>query len=404
VRSSLRSNFSWTLLGNLGYTTSQWLVIVLIAKLGSPEMVGQFTLAVALCSPIMLAASLGLRTVQANDVHRRYSFATYLGLRVVTTSVAVALIVVVAVAGYRSSAAIIAVYAVAKAAEATSEIIWAQLQQQEDMGRIARSMVLKGSLALAAVALALVTTRDLVATAAGIAVGWSIALVAYDFTVARGFDQSVRPRFVRSELVTLARTSFPLGIVLMVGSYAANAPRYLVDYFSGDRELGLFSANANLMLLGVTLMTALGQATAPRLARAFIDHDRTEVMRLLRTLLVTAIVLGITGITVAALAGRFALGILYTQVYAERGDILVVVMIAGLATNIASAFGVLVTASGEYNRQIGLQAINLVVGLGTAWALVPTYGALGAAWALCAAATITAVVFGALASVRIRSL
>jgi O-antigen/teichoic acid export membrane protein len=404
VRGSLRSNFSWTLVGNLAYATCQWLLIVVIAKLGSPEMVGRFTLAVAVCSPLMIAAGLGLRTVQANDVGRMRPFGVYLGLRLVTTAAGFGAIAIVAVGGYRAASPVILVYALAKAAESTSEIVWAQLQQQEDMGRIARSMILKGLFAVTAVIVALIVTHDLTVAAAGIAAAWTITLVGYDLVGARGFDQSLRPRFERTQLLSLARTALPLGIVLMVGSYAANAPRYLLDHFGGDRELGLFSANANLMLIGLTLMTALGQAAAPRLARAFLDRNRGEAIRLLRTLLMVAFGLGLCGVVIAAVAGKFALALLYTEDYADRVDVLVVVMLAGMASNIASAFGVTVTASGEYRRQIVLQGLNLVVALAVAWALVPSYGALGAAWALCAASIVTAIVFGLLAGVRLRAL
>lgn len=351
----------------------------------------------------MIAAGLGLRTAQANDVGRSRPFGVYLGLRLTTTAMALVVIVVVALVGYRTAASVILVYALAKAAEATSEIVWGQLQQQEDMARIARSMVLKGVLATSAVAIALVVTHDLLVVVAGIALAWGLTLVGYDLVVARRFDQSLRPQFDVVALGELARTSLPLGIVLMIGSYAANVPRYLVDHYGGERELGVFSANANLMVIGVTLMTALGQAAAPRLARAYFERNRREVARLLRTLLAVALTLGLGGVAVAALAGRFALALLYTREFAERVDVLIVVMLAGLAANIAGAFGVMITASGEYRRQVGLQIANLVVALGVAWLLVPSYGALGAAWAACAASSVTAIAFGLLALARLRA-
>jgi len=162
VRGSLRRNFSWTLAGNLAYAGCQWAVVVAIAKLGSPELVGKFTLAVAVCAPIMLAAGLGLRTVQANDVGRERPFSIYLGLRVATTLAAVVAIALVAVVGYRGAVPVVLAYAVAKSAEAISEIIWGQLQQQERMAQIARSMVAKGVTSVIGVTLALALTHDLV--------------------------------------------------------------------------------------------------------------------------------------------------------------------------------------------------------------------------------------------------
>jgi O-antigen/teichoic acid export membrane protein len=404
VRSSLRRNFSWTLVGNLTYAACQWAIVVAIAKLGSPELVGRFTLAVAVCAPIMIATGLGLRTVQANDVGRDYPFAVYLGLRVITMVIAVTSIGIVAAIGYRASLGVILAYAGAKVAEATSEIVWAQLQQQERMAQIARSMVTKGATAVVAVTIALAVTHDLVIATAALAAAWFVTLAGYDLAVARTFDQPLRPSFARGPLARLARTALPLGIVMMIGSYAANVPRYIVDHFHGARELGVFSAIANLMLVGTTLMTALGQTTTPRLARAYLDRDRRELWRLARILLGVATILGTGGVAVAVIAGRPILGLLYTADYASHADVLVVVMVAAFATNVASVFGVMVTATGEYQRQIALQLINLVVALAVGWRLVPAYGALGAAWALVASTTATALVFGALAVARVRAL
>src|SRR6266568_5527229 len=44
---SLRTNFAWTLAGNAVYAVCQWGMLVSIAKLGSPAMVGQFALGLA---------------------------------------------------------------------------------------------------------------------------------------------------------------------------------------------------------------------------------------------------------------------------------------------------------------------------------------------------------------------
>ena len=41
-RLTLRINFLWTLGGNVVYAASQWGILVVLAKLGTPQMVGEF--------------------------------------------------------------------------------------------------------------------------------------------------------------------------------------------------------------------------------------------------------------------------------------------------------------------------------------------------------------------------
>ena len=65
VRLSLRKNFTWTFAGNAIYAASQWGQLVVLAKLGTPETVGQIALALAICAPVIMFANLQLRSVQA---------------------------------------------------------------------------------------------------------------------------------------------------------------------------------------------------------------------------------------------------------------------------------------------------------------------------------------------------
>ena len=52
------ANFTWTFLGNTFYALTQWGILAALAKLGSAEMVGSFSLALALASPILMLASM----------------------------------------------------------------------------------------------------------------------------------------------------------------------------------------------------------------------------------------------------------------------------------------------------------------------------------------------------------
>src|ERR1022692_5216340 len=84
----LRVNFTWTLMGNVVYAGTQWGILVLLARLGNPEAVGQFSLGLAIAAPIMLFASLSLRAVQATDACLQFQFRDYAGLRILMTIIA----------------------------------------------------------------------------------------------------------------------------------------------------------------------------------------------------------------------------------------------------------------------------------------------------------------------------
>src|SRR5487761_2005637 len=85
---SMRGNFAWMTIGNAVYAASQWGMVSVLARLGSPEIVGQYALGVAVSTPILMLAQLNLRSVIATDVKREHSFADYRGVRLISLSLA----------------------------------------------------------------------------------------------------------------------------------------------------------------------------------------------------------------------------------------------------------------------------------------------------------------------------
>src|SRR3954447_17015929 len=77
----LASGASWTLAASIAAAISQWLLLMVTAKLGSTEMVGQLALSFAIVAPIQALTDLALRPALATDARRDFHFRDYLGLR-----------------------------------------------------------------------------------------------------------------------------------------------------------------------------------------------------------------------------------------------------------------------------------------------------------------------------------
>src|SRR5262249_13916104 len=119
--SSLRWNFSWTFVGNVVYSACQWGMLVLLAKIGNPQMVGQYGLGMAIATPVLAFSSLQIRAVLTTDVSERIHFGEYLGFRLLTTLLS--LVVITGIA-FRSGHAIPVIIAigVAQAIEMVADL------------------------------------------------------------------------------------------------------------------------------------------------------------------------------------------------------------------------------------------------------------------------------------------
>ncbi|GAB4425817.1 MAG: hypothetical protein Kow00106_22280 [Anaerolineae bacterium] len=399
---SLRANFSWTLIGNVVYAACQWGMLVVLAKLGTPETVGQFALALAVTAPVILLTDLQLRVLQATDARREFLFGDYLGLRMVMVVVGLALIAgIVAISGYRrETGLVIFIVGVAKTFETISTTFYGLLQQRERMDRMAKAMILRGILSLIALGAGVYLTGDLIWGVVGLATVWLLILVCYDVpsgalilrlasaapqgnaATEAGVAETLRPRWDVRTLARLAWLALPMGMVIMLMSLTTNIPRYFLERQWGELELGIFAAMAYLMVAGMTVVSALGRAASPRLAVYYAARQSAEFCRLLFKLTGIGVLLGVAGVLIAVVAGREILVLFYQPEYGERADVLVLISVASGLEYATSFVGYGITAARYFRSQAVLFAVLAAATVLISFALIPTRGLQGAGEAL----------------------
>jgi O-antigen/teichoic acid export membrane protein len=394
-RLSLRANFGWTLAGNVCNAACTWLIVVIIVKLGSMELAGFYAFAQALVLPVVSFSTLQLRGIYATDATNQYRFGHYLGLRVLTTGLALAVISALALesSSQRDIQLLTLAIGLGAAIDAISDIIYGALQQRERMHWIAASMIVRSLLGLAAVLAGLLLTNSLIWSmllSAGVK-GLVVLVVDVPLGVqtlavnsARVVKQS-RIREVWSQacewnvLRTLAWLSLPLAPTTMLMTLQVTIPRYLIEHWLDAKQLGLFAAQSYLTSAGAIVATALAQAAAPRMAQHFRDGDARGFRLLLVKLVALGGACGAVGVAVAVLFGKPLLSVLYAPEYAERNDLFIWLMVGAGLTYVSIFLGWGMTAARRLRIQLPLFALIVAVMLAAGCLLVPRYGLSGAA-------------------------
>jgi O-antigen/teichoic acid export membrane protein len=358
---SLRRNFSWTFTGNLVYAASQWGMLVLLAKLGSPEMVGQFTLGLAVTAPVMMFTNLQLRAIQATDARQEYSFNDYLTLRLLGTVLAFLIIIGITVtSGYPwKLSLVLLVIGFSKGIESISDVFYGLIQQHERMDWISISSMIKGILSLLMLDLGMILTHSVLGGTIGLVIAWTLVLVCYD--IPRGIlllkisvkkeeeelgsysgkskdDRGnlpgpnifrlLQPHWHGKRLSKLTWLALPLGFVMMLISLNANIPRYFIENSLGVRELGIFGALSYLMVAGSMVVNALGQSASPKLAKYYAAGNKSAFEKLIWQLMGMGFLLGVVGVIVALVGGKPLLTLIYGSEYAQNLDVFVWLMVA----------------------------------------------------------------------------
>jgi O-antigen/teichoic acid export membrane protein len=351
--------------------------------------------------------NLDLGSVQATDAKREYSFGDYLSLRLIMSMLALAVIAGISLfSDYgRETAIVVMLIGLSKAIEAISDIFYGLFQQRERMDRMSISKMIKGPLSLLALGGAVYVTRSIAWGVVGMIAVWASLLLFYDVpngldilrnsTPDQGEDAPQKESFHLSRhLPTLWRLAWlaaPLGIVMMLISLNTNIPRYAIEHFLGERELGIFAAMAYLIVAGSMVVAALGQSTSPRLALYYTNNDEKAFRKLLLRLVLIGVLLGVLGIIVALVGGKPLLTLIYRPEYAEHNNVFIWIMVAGGIGYTSEFLGYVMTAV----RLLRVRAIlSVAVVASTAiasWILIPAFGLVGGAMTLVVSAIVRAL-------------
>ena len=385
------------------YAVCQWTMVIVLAKLGNVEMVGQLALAMAVALPITLLANLQLRVVFVTDLDNKYPFGQMLGVRFVLSMVAIAAILLTCkFANYDAySSRVIVLISLAQLVDCISENYYGISQRYERMDRIAKSQVIRSTLSLLGFTSALYFTHSLFWAVLVMVFGRAVVLLAYDagrctFALADHHHHAyagrldttllerIRPQWKPTKQLEMIWVALPLGTVAIMCALSVNIPRYAIQHYLGQRDLGIYSALNYIPTAGLMVTTALGNAAFARLSRLYFEGDLAAFRRLLLRGSAICITLGIAGLLASAIVGRQVLAILYRPEYAHRVDILLWLMVAGAVGSVTTFLGCAMTATSQFRMQLVLfLAVAASSALGCLL-MIPRLGLTGAAFAVLA--------------------
>ena len=394
---SVASGITWSLLGLMVAALAQWLVIVLLSRLGTPEMVGQYALGLAVSAPVVLLASLALRTVQVTDTGRGFDFADYLRLRVSGMLVALLLIAVVAAFIGSAHAVVVMLVGIAKAFDAIGDIFFGLFQRHEQMRPIGISMISNGVLTVAAMVSLLALTGSIGWAVVGSVIGSLAGAIGYCGWAAkrlRGAEPAAIPAeatkassprdpwAVLRRMGRLAMVAAPLGFASGLVSLSGNLPRYFIGHILGAAALGIFAALAYIVLAANILFAAISQILLPRLTRLCAAGEFAILTTLTLRLVLGTLALGAVAVAVVIAVGPAAVRFVYGAPYGAHANVLTLLTVAAVLSGAVFFLGTALSALRRFGNQLTASLVMVAVAGIAGYVLVPRFGLAGAAWSV----------------------
>jgi O-antigen/teichoic acid export membrane protein len=384
-------------------------MLSLIAKMGEPAMVGQFSLALAITTPVVLLSGAP-KFIQITAHEGEFGFGDYVVARTGVLAAGALVVAAIALLSHydTSTVAVIALMMTAKVFDSLSDGVYGLLQQREVMDRIAQSRALQGVLQVAALGLTMWLTHSIAWAALSLAATSAFVTATFDARSAGAMLTGAQLRKIgimrcyaaigaactnwgRISCRKLCGLAAPVGIVVVLMTLNTSILRYLVEQNLGAAELGLFAAMSYCGYAGSTVVNALGQALTPALARRARSADWHGFLNLLMKFSALASAAGILFVVAALVWGRPIMTILYTREYANDQRIFVLIAAASAIAYFASTIGYGLTAARYLRSQLPLHLSVLATTVGVGLLTIPSRHLEGAAITMIAATIVQAI-------------
>ncbi|MDF2667700.1 MAG: hypothetical protein K0R67_6 [Paenibacillus sp.] len=368
------------LLGSIVYAGAQFVIVSLLNKFGSTEHIGQYALGLAITAPIFMLSHLHLRSVWIVNSSGKHTFGSYIGLRWLTSAAAFSITVGIALLGGfdRNTSLVIVLISTYRFIESISDLLLGVCQKQEQLDSITFSRISKGIISTISFILVYIPTQSLILSLLTMIIGWFCIMLGYDFRKARQLV-ATRPVFAYKQLKPLVRASAPLGIVLALMSLNANIPHYSIAYFRGQHDLGVYASLAYMIVACNVVVTALGEAYTPRLAKWFTEGRYSLFVRLLVRMITMGVLLGGLGCIGGWAFGTELLTLLYNRELAAEMEVFLWMLLSTLLIFVSSFLWYGITATRTFSLQIPLFLCTAGSNAAACLLLVPRYGLVGAA-------------------------
>jgi len=413
----LLSSTLWAIGGTGFYHACQLGVLVLLAKLASPSIQGQYVLGLALATPVVLFFGLELRSAFVSDAGRQFPLGAYLTLRRLTLLLAAGILLGLLAwqaASGDSPASYLLILAGVFAARifwAWAEIGWGVYQRRERLDLLGVSVGLRGLALLLPFAVLVPLYAWLRASGRippeRLAEGVALAVLIHALGFAALWFLFDRRRALRAPLPlregpregqggraslpasrgsagaspsqsppwpairALAVQTLPLGVVALTINLCDAFPRVVIEQGPDGRALlGYFGALAYITLAGNLVVVQASTAAANRLA-VFYQQDLRAFLRLGVRLIGVATAIGAGVLVVAVLFGRWILTTLYTADYARFETEFRIIVLAHCLALLTNVFGAATTQMRLFWLQVPAQVITLLCTAVAALVLIP---------------------------------
>lgn len=380
ARGQLKRDYFWNTASSLIGSAAMVLMLLAVSRTAGVYAAGLYALATAVGQQFQTLGSFEVRPYQATDVRDRFSFGSYLALRIVTVTLMAAAIVVFVLftAQPGQNVLILILVASLRLFDAFEDVFYGELQRIGRLDLAGRANFFRVLITLISFIAGLYLTNDLLVTTLVTLAASLLAMVGLVLLPARRFF-SLKPSFDWRPIQMLAAACAPLFVGAFLAMYLANAPKFSIEQLLDGEAQGYYNI-IFMPALAINIMAMFFfRPLMTRMALLWNKHERVAFKRVVArgmqgvavAFLVTALVTYYFGIPI--------LGWLYAVDLSGLQAALMVLVLGG-ALNAVSVilYYALTTIRRQHAILVGYALAAFIAWIASDW-LTKAYGLFGAA-------------------------
>ena len=306
-------NFVWNILGTGFNSFNSLFFLIIVTRINGQTEAGVFSIAFAVALTLYTIAYYSGRLMQVTDTKNIVSDKDYIGNRILTCVVTMAIAVVFAICikGYRDEKLFACIMlCLYKVTEAFAEVLDGIMQKNELLYKSGQSLFAKSFIGILTFTVTDIITKNLIISIISAIIVNVIIIICFDIIVSHKLIKS-DDRYNFNHIIGILKTDFFVFANSFAGIYVLNAPKYSIDKYGNDDMQAMFG----YIIMPATVIVLFAQfflmPFLNKLRMLYGDRKMKEFIRLSNMIKLAVFLFGIIVVVCGYLIGPEILKIIY---------------------------------------------------------------------------------------------
>lgn len=281
---SIRANMIWNAAGSLVYMAAQWLITVLVVRLSTGyDAAGLLALGMAVSNIFSPIGYYKIRTFQVSDLKEEFSFAQYLGFRIITIVFAILIMFVYSfLTCPPGSWVTVIIYGFFSLGPVFVDVLHGEEQRDSRMDIIGISFILRGVILLVSFVVGMTVFNSLNIALVLMTVTTYVEIALFDgIAFLRVTGKPLKPAFDTNAIWSLLIQCTPLVVASFFCWAVPSIPRQALNDVMGEWFLGIYSSVASPVFIVQMCAQYIYAPLLTRFAELFLGGNSKDFVSLL---------------------------------------------------------------------------------------------------------------------------